>query len=391
MKNVNLFIIAITFVISGLIVVSCNDDQEELNYQPMKKVFVSPSYSTQALAFELAEAIMSDNSLATSINSAVDRVCSYGLDETLALFDILNPGQSVFFQANELTGFTGLFANVLGQLNLTSANYYGNATIYWGYHDSWDRKTMPIICYIDSNTTQNSTRGYEIVNNQIQNVSITENVFDSETRPIIVININDIDYADYPDFKNGERERNGVYWPEEIQREPRQQGSQSTYNDPLKVYRLGLTQFKSGGRQWDNWWAGGSEFYIKSAYTSTPNSSLTTKHACPFTRKQIKNRKIKNYNFLDLNSDWRTEFLDMVLVILEQDGGSSRSINFQLSVQGLASLNVTIPKFSWDDELSFNSTMTRSAYMSFHNAGDTYFYTGDGCRLKLDLNIYDRM
>lgn len=378
-------ILVIAFL--GVFLVSCqNNDDDNFIYKKDAKL---PNVSTKIFAKKLAYAMQKNPNIIKTINNSVDIISSYGLDENLTVFDILNTDKSVFFSKDNFGDLKSVFSiEELKNAGFSSDDYYGNLNIYWGYHDDWDGKTNPIVCYIDNTTTSTITKGFKIEKDKLVDVEISEEEFDSEKQPIIVVNVNDLNYAVYPDFKNGIRIKDGVDWNEWIDNGDNDANKISVYNNPKKIYKAGYTYLQSGGHQYDSWWAGGSEFYIEATFATTENTGTYAEHSCPFTRKQIKHKVKKSCGFSILNSDWRTNFLNVDFRLFESDGGSKQPFTVSLNILNKVSFNVSVPKRTYDD-LVGQVNVSRDSFMASYDNGDKLYQLGD-CTLTTDLKIYNR-
>lgn len=168
--------------------VSCTDDTDETFAGFAQKADQIPTYSSKSLAKPLAMSVMTNPAILNDLYVAVDKVCSYGLDENVTFYDIYNTSKSVFVRGNESNSLQGLFGTTsFASMGLNASNYFGNFNIYWGYHDNWDRITLPIICYVDVDSETNLIHGYQIVSNTLHDMTITEDEFDAEDRPIILV------------------------------------------------------------------------------------------------------------------------------------------------------------------------------------------------------------
>ncbi|MDX9799598.1 MAG: hypothetical protein RBT05_12170 [Bacteroidales bacterium] len=389
MKKNKFAILAIAIVSIFFFSACTNEDDFQNETINLSKKKETSNISTELIAADLINAINLNPEIAFEINSAISQIVDYGLDENLTFYDILNTSNSVFFHTDQefLSLKQSINEKTLSDLGLYNpSNYYFNLNIYWGYHDSWDKNTLPIICYLTGNDN-NTLNGFKIVNREIVNVTVTEEEFDSETQPIIIINFNENNYSAYPDFKNGIRTKGNVTWlkpiPEPIPEEPINE-----WNNPDKIYNAVFRSLTSGGVQHDTWIRGGSDFRVVAAYQLSNTLGSYAKHTCDFTRKEIKNKATKYYNYNILHPDWRPEFEDIEFRLMEHDGGSSSSFTVKLSVKDYVSIDITIPKFSWDDEIG-KTPITRGLYFANYIANTTIYGMGD-CSISAGLRILDR-
>lgn len=105
-NNMNKIILAALSAILFMgtsVLTSCNKDDDGTS--PIsKKVTLNDvpfdNESTEVFARNIAEAILENPEIVKEIHTGVSSVVSYGLDENLTFFDILNTEESVFFESN---------------------------------------------------------------------------------------------------------------------------------------------------------------------------------------------------------------------------------------------------------------------------------------------------
>lgn len=189
---------------------SCTEDEflteeEVVTHHSYLKTENVPT-STAPFALDFAKYIQTNPNALTTLNEAIHKVTRYGLDENLTFYDILQFNNSVFFGSKD-SGVTNLGSGIseerLKESGYNSTNYYGGLNIYWGYHDEWDGKTLPIIGYVEDGKETIKIKGYRITEKNIEETSITIADFDSIKFPVIIINYSDRNYAEYPEFKRG--------------------------------------------------------------------------------------------------------------------------------------------------------------------------------------------
>lgn len=380
------------FTISIFTLESCSNDDnlyDNEHYELQKKERIVTN-STKSIAETLAIALKSNTRLADNINSAISKVVSFGLDENLTLFDILNTSNSVFFESNHNFNDLKEVFKTLSPTEYNASNYYKNLNLYWGYHDKWDNITTPIIGYIDSTTTEYSIGAFEIKNNDIVNVRITQEQFDSANKPIIIVNFSKVDYSIYPDFKNGKRTKGNINFPTPIKDGEINFRKIGKYNDPNKVYEAVFRALQStDGTQYDSFWDGGSEFLVKSGYINYAYQGCYTVNRCDFTRNQIKNRTIIYYEHPVIFPDWLPIFQDIELHLIESDSEiENSSIHVALSIENIGSLDINIPVSNQDDMIAYTHK-TRYAYTQNIETGDTWYQLG-GMRIALGMKLYNK-
>lgn len=361
-----LAVVATVLVAGTATFTSCNKDDDSQsgnnNFQYETKS-LKETVSTKQIAYELAEAIMMKPEIANEIHSAIATVVDYGLDENITFYDILNTDKSVFLKSDEniLNLRSAINLSTLQDLGLGSAdNYYGNLNIYWGYHDNWDNTTIPTICYLDEDHTLTTIKGFAIVNGNIEDVEITEEYFDSATEPIIIINYNETDYSQYPDFKNGIRTKAGKKWLKPILAEG--MFSEWIPNSVENVYEARCFMFRSSGTQHDYFWAGGSEFEVRVTYATAVEEKEEVFCAFQLTRNEIETRLPLLIDF-SIHEDWQPECGKVHVYLSEDDGGIIIDpIDINLEFDGI-SFNTSIT-IDWADDEIYNQPITRNSYFN---------------------------
>ncbi|MEE1112833.1 MAG: hypothetical protein UH077_06585 [Bacteroidales bacterium] len=261
--------------------------------------------------------------------------------------------------------------------------------IYWGYHDEWDGKTLPIIGYVEDGKETINIKGYQITEKSIEKTNITIADFDSVKFPVIIINYSDRDYAEYPEFKRGIRQKGGKVWlyGNYNDGEDDEKNAVTAWNDPSKIYKLKLKSFKVV-ENYDP--LGGSEFSFESAFVnqSTVQADRIV-YTCDWTRKQIKNAETKTFN-LAINPDWQADYENMHFYIIEEDGGFNDDINVSLSISNLFSLNIDLPKQSWDDEVLIASWIRYSFITDLDPNTNIHTISTSNYTLKTEMEVVDR-
>lgn len=383
---------------SSTIFVACNHEEDEYSSKSVLKKsnkdarLFEQDVPTKDIAYNFMQNIISNIGILNEIHTGIKELVNLGLDENLPVFDILHPENSKLITKSNFKDLQNAFdEKQLYALDLNAVNYYRDLNIYWGYHDNWDGKTIPVICYIDEQTTYDYTKGFKFVKGNIEEVTITEKEFDSEAYPVIVINFNDYNYEQYPDFKNGSRTKDGVYWVGNSERELKDKEEDREYNewtDEHKLYKAYITEFKSGGVQWDPWIKGGSEFELSSTYIGTSQSPKVTTQRINFKRKQIKKKEKRDVSFL-LHSDWQEQYLDINIVLLEKDWGSDKTLKLKLNIKDYGEIDTSIPLFNFDDKVGEQPEVTRNSFITSIVNNKPYYELGD-CKIKTEIVVYDK-
>lgn len=393
--KINIKRIALLAIFAGAFMCSCTEDE----FLTEEGVGIHHSYlktenvptSTEPFALDFAKYIQANPNALTTLNEAIHKVVGYDLDENLTFYDILQFNNSVFFgsEDSDITNLgRGISAEKLKDLGYNSTNYYGGLNIYWGYHDEWDGKTLPIIGFVEDGKETIKIKGYQITEKSIEKTSITIADFDSVKFPVIMINYSDRDYSEYPEFKRGIRQKGGKIWLYDgfKNEDGDENNTTNVWNDSTKVYKLKLTSFKAV-KNYDI--MGGSEFAFESAFVNQATEAADkTRYTCEYTRKQIKNKVTKTFN-VAINPDWQAKYENMHFYIIEEDGGWNDNINVSLSVQGIGSLSTTLPAHSFDDIL-FSASWIRYSFITdmdtTNNTNTMMFDSGNTLKTKMEIS-----
>ena len=388
--------IALLAIFTGVFMSSCTEDEflteEEVGTHHSYLKTENVPTSTESFALDFAKYIQANPSALTTLNEAIHKVVGYDLDENLTFYDILQFNNSVFFGSEDsdiINLGSGISAEKLKDLGYNSTNYYGGLNIYWGYHDEWDGETLPIIGYVEDGKETINIKGYQITEKSIEKTNITIADFDSVKFPVIIINYSDRDYAEYPEFKRGIRQKGGKVWlyGNYNDGEDDEKNAVTTWNDPSKIYKLKLKSFKVE-ENYDP--LGGSEFAFESAFVnqSTVQADRIV-YTCDWTRKQIKNKVTKTFN-VTINPDWQADYENMHFYVIEEDGGFNDDINVSLSISNLFSLNIDLPKQSWDDEVLIASWIRYSFITDLNPNTNIHTISTSNYTLKTEMEVVDR-
>jgi hypothetical protein len=388
--------IALLAIFTGAFMCSCTEDE----FLTEEGVGTHHSYlktenvptSTESFALDFAEYIQANPSALTTLNEAIHKVVGYDLDENLTFYDILQFNNSVFFgsEYSDITNLgKGISAERLKDLGYNSTNYYGGLNIYWGYHDEWDGESLPIIGYVKDGNETTKINGFTISGESIKDTVVTIADFDSVKFPVIIINYSDRDYAEYPEFKRGIRQKGGKVWLYDGYNDGDDDNNNTTniWNDTTKVYKLKLKSF-TALENYDP--IGGSEFSFESAFVnqSTVQADRIV-YTSEYTRKQIKNAETKTFN-VSINPDWQAKYENMHFYVIEEDGGFNDDINVSLSISNLFSLNIDLPKQSWDDEVLIASWIRYSFITDLDPNTNIHTISTSNYTLKTEMEVVDR-
>lgn len=197
--------------------------------------------------------------------------------------------------------------------------------IYWPMSENWDKETMPIITY-DPEDGSEVNIGYRFIDDdgfrRIEEITVDEEMARSE--PVWVVNRNsdagfktlEMMRREDPDW--GEGGGNIIVRPETF--------SDTKSEDQVKA--LILKDFTMN-RNYDSWFAGASEFFVKIGYMEDFTASteaelrlynpLVTDFMIVVRRNQV--GIPQNFNAI-LMSDWSDDMDACAFMITEDDGGT---------------------------------------------------------------------
>lgn len=208
--------------------------------------------------------------------------------------------------AGNLTKVTGDMDSETFMQLLTSSD----VQIYWPYSDRWDGKTLPVITF-DPENGEDSNIGYELLKDEDGSRYVKELTVDEEMamkRPVWVVNRNsDAAFTPMTVASNSSA--------------PRTKGEFSGRSLILKEIMA--------NRNYDNWFAGASEFWVKIGavedFTAVTEAEMylynpsVTDFMVVMKRGQI--GKPLSMNVL-LVSNWTDQMVNSAFMITEDDGGT---------------------------------------------------------------------
>ena len=224
--------------------------------------------------------------------------------------------------------------------------------IYWPYSENWDGKTYPVITYDPADGSNNNV-GYRLDvrsdgSREVSKVNVTEEF--ARENPVWVINRNDD--AAYSSVELLRRQDpswgtsggsvviKGTAWPD----------------DDMKT--LKIKNFKAL-RNYDSWFAGGSEFFIKCGsvekFTASTEAEmkLYNPHVTDFMMEIRRGQvgKILPFNAI-LVTDWSPQMEKCAFLITEDDGGTRTTWKASIAVKFSSKsygIEVNIPVNLHDD------------------------------------------
>lgn len=190
--------------------------------------------------------------------------------------------------------------------------------IYWPYSEAWDGQELPVVTF-DPGDFATTNEGYALLpNGQVEKVLVDEQM--ATERPVWVVNRNSD--ADFTSLEL--RRREDPSWSDggEILVRPR------ATNEEKEVLTLVLRSF-TAHRQYDSWFAGGSEFFIKVGgiedFTASTEAELRI-YQPTITDFMIVVRRNQLDQELPFNavliSEWTEQLKNIAFLCVEDDGGT---------------------------------------------------------------------
>ena len=354
----------LAFPVVMLAVLSCEvlDDDIEKH--------VSPQDSTDLIGLdEVAEVFSTLPITLTHLNEVHDAVTSSsgnGYDEEYTMKNLFEaPGAGV---GEQETKSGAVYDNPLRELleegirarlatkasgegsgrNTMNADEYlaalmaSDVQVYWPFSDEWDGKSMPVVTYDPEDGSEVNT-GYELIVDDegfrhVQEVIVDEKM--AKERPVWVINRNsDAGYTtlellrrEDPDWGEGGGDIVVSIDPERKLTKAQSEGG--------FVKTLILKEFTMK-RNFDPWFAGASEFFVKIGYLHdfTASTEAELKLYNPMVTDfmvVVKRSQVgipQNVNVI-MMSEWREEDNDneCAFMITEDDGGTQDDFSFKAKV-----------------------------------------------------------
>lgn len=220
--------------------------------------------------------------------------------------------------------------------------------VYWPYFDNWDGKSYPIITY-DPLDGAEVNEGWRLVvgtdgSRKVENILVTEEL--ARTEPVWVVNRNDD--SGYDSFEVLRHKGSDPDYGGEIIIKPTA--------DRFKT--LIIREFKML-RNYDCWFAGGSEFFVKIGaiedFSASTEAELRT-YSPLVTDFMVVVKRSQVGKTLPLNavlvSKWTDYLEDIAFMITEDDGGTQTSWKCSAMVKYNSKsygFDVTLPLNTRDD------------------------------------------
>ena len=269
------------------------------------------------------------------VHDAVSASSGNGYDEEYLLSDLFNaPGAGVGDkgESTKASGYANplrdLFADYFARTYATKAGAAdvercidelcgSGMQIYWPFSEDWDGKSFPIVTF-DPGFGAESNYGYEVRIDAsgahvVDSVLVTERV--AMERPVWVINRND----------------DAAFTPLELFAETQTKAGKDKTAPAEKEYLFSICNFKML-RHYDSWFAGASEFFIKTGavdgFKATKDDDLKN-YSPSMTDFMIVVRRNQLGKKIPFNAILLTNFTDQMekiaFMVIEDDGGTTTS------------------------------------------------------------------
>lgn len=199
--------------------------------------------------------------------------------------------------------------------------------LYWPYSEDWDGKTMPVITYAPENGSDTNTGWYMNEEGELVQVQVNEAL--ARQRPVWIVNTNeDAGYTTLDVYK-----KNHPGWDEGGNITIGSKAEFGQKRSATNVKTLIIKDF-TAKRNYDSWWAGASEFWVKVGavedFTASTEAELLL-YSPKITDFIVVVKRRQVGQALQLNtvlvSEWTSQLQNCALMIVEDDGGTTTSWN----------------------------------------------------------------
>jgi hypothetical protein len=216
--------------------------------------------------------------------------------------------------------------------------------IYWPFSENWDGKQLPVITF-DPDDNSDANEGYSITvdangERKIEKVIVNEQV--AMERPVWVVNRNDD--GNYSTLQVLRRE--DPNWGTG--------GGAISLTSTLKVLLLKSIKMK---RNYDTWFAGGSEFFIKCGavedFCASTEAEMKIYQPTITDFMVVIKRRQKGEDVpmnVVLVSDWTDQLESCAFMVTEDDGGTKTSWKCSAAVK------IKSKSYGFDMSIPFNSS-----------------------------------
>lgn len=376
MKNFNKPLRIAALTVPVLLLASCN--QETSSCPPVPQ---EAGTSLEQVARLLAAAPL-DLEQVREVHDAVTASADNGYDEEYPFRNLLEtPGSGVGddalrtrFPDTRTQAYSSPLRSLLANVADTRASRSGGGTpflrelaesglqLYWPYSEDWDGKTLPVLTFHPENG-RDSNVGFMRVRQAdgswtVEEIRVDESV--AARRPVWVVNRN---------------EDAGRMTPRLHEKLNVGETAAGPVTRAGTLRSLTLKEFRSN-RNFDSWFAGASEFYVKcgciESFTASSEEELRRYHPTitdfmiVVRRRQV--NKTISFNAM-LVSDWTPQLQDSAFLIVEDDGGAhtswkcSANVKIKSKVYGF---DVDLP-FRTNDDIVWRGRLSNRYFETYNN------------------------
>lgn len=394
------------FALAVITMTSCdknqmsNDISNQLSPENLKI-----STAMQKVAKEICTTTNDINSV-TEIYTMVKASTKYGLDEDVNFEDLFNVGESKIITNLQRSKIAKAISSSKATNDLDNAVslLLDNGTrLYWPYSENWDGVKQPVITYAAVDYKDDKLTAYKLINVngvvQIDSITVDENY--AMKNPVWVITKSETEYQDLPNFVKGEYTKNNIIYARSNVNMKKVAQEEYPLNDSNYVYDMQLGKVQCL-QQYDSWFfGGGSEIRFRMVGAKMLGNQVAADFqtqivTCDFTRSQIKDQVIKDYNQI-LNLDFTPMEKYNGFVVWEEDPGSkSQPVSFDIGIKDKATIKASF-NIGKDDPILQQISLERSAFFTTYKIdrgnglwnGFTVNRAGE-VKYSIETNIYKR-
>lgn len=252
-----------------------------------------------------------------------------------------------------------------------------DAQIYWPYSEDWDGRSLPVITF-DPGGEMTANVGYEMhPDGSVREIVVSERT--AMERPVWVMNRNDDSGYQTIEMLRRQDPEWGMGGSIVVRKDTKSGSDTKT---------LILKSFEAS-RNYDSWFAGGSEFWVKAGsledfYASTEAEMRLYSPSITDFLVVVKRSQIGQRIPFDaiLVSDWTEQLTSLAFMITEDDGGTMTSwkCNAKVMIKSKSyGFDIEIP-FNSRDDIVWRGQLSRSYFEKNNNVeghfGDVYLTFG---------------
>lgn len=244
--------------------------------------------------------------------------------------------------------------------------------IYWPFSETWDKRSLPVITF-DPGTESTANVGYELNRNMDGEIEVRLVVVDEEMarkRPVWVVNRNDDSEYESLVLKRKQDPNWG------------QGGSLGGKTvEGNKDFRTLLLKEIKLNRNFDSWFAGASEIFVKCGGVEDFRASTEAEmqiYSPYVTDFMISVKRNQVGYYLDFNavliSEWTDQLENIAFMVIEDDGGSRTSWDVEAMVRVKSKsygIDISLP-YNERDDIIWRGSLSRN-YMEKYSGEVNHF------------------